>query len=183
MDVTAQKCNEIAKNDFIVATHVDLTVREIENILPMVFLAEAIPVSHQKLWGWHKDKLCKLRFDAHHYCDIKKGVTFRQILSYAAQTPKQVYWESVTKDLKSAAALASQCIEANDCEKEDPATCHCHVAHGFGGKILELVNNYLDGQTAHQSEKQTRHDLNRESWMDIGRSVFEWACAPQRTRL
>lgn len=183
MDVTAQKCNEIAKNEAIVASHIDLPAREVENILPIAFLAEAIPPTHQERWDWHIEKLCKLRFDAHHYCDIKKGTTFRQIHFYAAQTPRKIYWTSVTTDLKNAAALTSECIAANECEQEDPAACHCYVAHGFGGKVLESVVNYLDSRTAHQSEKLTRHDLNRAPWLDIGRSVFEWACAPAKTRV
>ncbi len=183
MDVTAQKCNEIAKSDSLVASHVDLPVREIENILPIAFLAEAIPVTHQAYWDWHRDKLCKLRSDAHRYCDIKKGTTFRQIFSYEVHTPKQIYWGSVTTDLKNAAALTSECIDSSECEQEAPTDCRCFLARGFGGKVLELVVDRLDGRTAHQSERLTRHDLNRELWMDIGRSVFNWACAPQKTRL
>lgn len=184
MAAPAQKCSEIAKSDSIVALHIDLSAREIENILPLVFIAEAaVPHTHQKLWDWHTDKLCNIRFDAHHYCDIKKGTTFRQVLSYAVQTPKQIYWDRVTTDLKSAAALTGQCLEAGSCGREAHATCQCYVHPGFGEKVLELVVNYLGERTAHQSEKATRSDLNREPWMEIGRSVFEWGCAPPKTRL
>lgn len=183
MDATAQKCNDIASSNTNVASHVDLTAREIENILPIVFLAKAIPPTHHGLWGWHMDKLSKLRSDAHFYCDIKVGITFRKILSYPVNTPKRVYWNSVATDLRQATALTSECIDSSECMQDDNAPCHCHVTHGFGPKMLESVLEQLDSQSAHQAEKQTRHDPNRQPWMDIGHAVFEWGCAPKKTRL
>jgi hypothetical protein len=167
----------------MVVSHVDLIAREVENILPIAFLDEAIPPTHKALWDWHLNKLCKLRLDAHHYCDIKNGTTFRKILTYQANTPTRVFWDSVTADLQGAAALTSECLHASECLQDDAAPCQCYVAHGFGGEVLESVIKQLDSRSAHQSEKLTRRDPNRQLWMDIGRSVFEWGCAPQKTRL
>lgn len=183
MDVTARKCNEIAEKDSIVASHIDLITREVENILPIAFLAEAIPPTHQALWDWHMDMFCRLRPDAHSYCDIKKGTSFRDILSYPANTPTRVYWDSVVTDLMRATALTSECLDLTECLRDEAGLCQCYVAHGFGGKVLESVVAQLDSRSAHQSEKLTRRDPNRQLWMDIGRSIFEWGCAPQKTRL
>ncbi|MHB1236290.1 MAG: hypothetical protein ACYCY7_01890 [Gallionella sp.] len=183
MDTTAQKCSTIANNNSIVASHVDLEVREIENILPILYLAEAIPPTHQQLWSWHMEKLFKLHPDAHNYCDLKNGMTFRKILSYPANTPKRVYWNLVTTDLKHATALTSQCIDISECAQDNSAPCQCNVTNGFGAKLLESVIEQFDKQSAHQAEIQTRRDPNRQPWMDIGHIVFEWGCAPQKTRI
>lgn len=183
MDTTAQKCKDIVTANTIVATHIDLSAREIENIFPMTFLAEVIPPTHQDKWDWHINKLDHLRPDAHSYCDIKKGTTLRKIRSYPEGSPNRVYWESVVKDLKSANALVGDCFAKEECENDDEVVCQCYVGHGFGEKLLELVVGKLDHRTVHQSEKMIRRDRNRKEWMDIGRVVFEWCCAPQKTRL
>jgi len=183
MDTMAQKCNGIASSNTNVASHVDLTAREIENILPIVFLAKAIPPTHQELWDWHMNKLYKLRSDAHFYCDIKEGITFKKILSYPANTNRRVYWDSVVTDLKQATALTSGCIDIGECKQDNNTPCQCYVTNGFGPKILESVIEQLDNQSAHQAETQTRRDPNRKPWMDIGHIVFEWGCAPLKTRL
>ena len=183
MDTTAQKCSGIANSNTIVASHVDLKAREIENILPIVFLAKSVPPTHQDFWRWHMDKLFKLRSDAHNYCDIKNGITFRKILSYPANTPKRDYWNSVTADLKQATALTSKCIDNSECMQDNNAPCQCYVTNGFGTKILDSVIEQLDNQSAHQAEMQTRRDPNRQPWLDIGHIVFEWGCAPRKTRL
>lgn len=183
MDTTAKKCNDIANDDSIVASHVDLIVREIENMLPIAFLAKAIPPTHQELWDWHMDKLFRLRSDAHYYCDIKNGITLRKIFSYPANTPARVYWDSVTTDLKEATALTSECIDIRECMQNQDVPCQCYVANGFGAKMLDSVIEQLDSQSAHQAEKLTRRDPNRTLWMNIGCFVFEWGCAPHKTRL
>lgn len=183
MDTTAQKCNGIANSNTNVASHVDIAAREIENILPIIFLSEAIPPTHQDLWDWHMNQLFRLRSDAHFYCDIKVGITFRKILSYSANTNRRIYWNSVITTLKQAAALPSACIDNSECMQNNEAPCLCYVTNGFGAKILESVIKQLDVHSVHHAEKQTRHDPNRQPWMNIGHLVFEWGCAPQKTRL
>lgn len=183
MSATGRKCSDIAESDSVVASHIDLTAREIENILPIAFLAEAIPSSHQALWDWHIERLHGVRSDAHHYCDIKNGITFRKVLSYPENTPARIFWDSVTTDLKRAAALTSDCFAVEDCARDATAPCECYVAPGFGEKVLESVIKKLESRSVHLSEKLTRRDANRQPWMDIGRFVFEWGCAPARTRL
>lgn len=183
MGTTAKKCKDITDDGSIVAAHIDLSAREVENILPFVFVAEAIPPTHQAQWDWHINRLLSLQPDAHKYCDIKKGTTLRKIRSYADRSPNRIYWESVVKVLARAAALTSDCIVREECGHYDETPCRCYVTYGFGEKMLEMVVGNLDGRTVHQSEKMTRNDPNREEWMKIGCAVFRWCCAPQKTRL
>lgn len=183
IDHTAKKCKQIAEDNSIVAAHTDLSAREIENILPIVFLAEVIPPTHQEQWDWHINRLNKLRPDIHNYCDIKRGTTLRKIRSYPDNSPTRIYWEKVAKDLEKAAALVADCFSLDECKQADEAPCQCYVGYGFGEKVLELVVGNLDCRTAQQSEKMTRQDPNRGGWMDVGCTVFEWCCAPRKTRL
>jgi hypothetical protein len=183
LDVTADKCSDIAKGKSTVACYVDIVAREIENILPFAFVSEAVPCTHQDKWDWHLNRLCALRPDAHSFCDIKNGISLGKVFSFSLSTPAQTFWESVVADLKKASALGSGCLDNNECKEQSASLCRCYVTYGFGEKLLESVVNMLDKQSSHQSERLIRHDLNRQKWMEVGRYVFEWACAPEKMRL
>lgn len=183
MDTTAQKCRDIGEDISIVAAHIDISAREIENILPIAFLDEVIPPTHQTKWEWHIKKLNKIRPDVHKYCDIKKGTTLRKIRTYAKDCPNRAYWELVVADLNQAAAITSDCVSHTECEKNDDQPCVCFIGHGFGDRLLESVVEKLDHRTPHQSEKMIRRDPNYTEWMEVGCKVYEWCCAPQKMRL
>lgn len=183
MDVTAKKCSDITTRDLVIAQHFDLQAREVENVIPMTFIAESIPDTHRDAWDWHIGKLLEIRPDAHFYCDIKDGVTLRKVYSYPKNSPKRSYWEGIAGDLIRSAAIDSGCAKDGNCSKEAGSHCQCYVTRGFGGKLLEGVLTFLDGRTVHKSEEMTRRDENRQQWMNIGQFVFEWSCAPRKTRL
>jgi len=183
MDSTARKCHQIADDQNIVASHIDLAAREIENIIPLTFLSEVIPKPHQALWEWHVDRLLAIRPDAHSYSDIKNGTTRKKIASYPHNTPKRAYWESVVRDLEGASALPSECVNGGNCQDNDENKCMCFVTHGFGEKLLELVNKRLADRASHQSETMIRRDSNQAGWLEIGKYVFEWCCSPKKMRL
>ncbi len=183
MDVSAQRCCDIADLDDIVASHVDIKSREIENILPLKFLEDCIPASHQDKWEWHVQKLLKIRQDAHRYCDIKKGITFRKVNSYLSGTPRRDYWSKVMQDLRHASAISIECSDNECAAMTSQEPCNCNVTYGFGTNILASVISKLTSQSAHESERQIRNDVNRQEWLNLGRIVYEWGCAPSKTRI
>lgn len=181
MDLTAKKCRKIAKGKAAIANHIDLIVREIENAIPLVLLGEAVPPTHQKQWDWHVNRLIALHPEAHRYCDMKLGTTRRKIYSYPADSQRKVFWESVENTLTSSAAL-KQNYHVGECPKSPNEHCECYVTYGFGENLLSKMLEYLDSKSPHASEKQTRNDPLRELWMEIGKWVYEWACAPKPMR-
>jgi hypothetical protein len=183
MSQTAQECRNIASNTSLVAAHIDLPAREIENVLPLALLEEAIPAEHRDKWNWHTNKLYNLRPDAHTYCDLKRGFTIRKLFSMTEGSQQKMYWKSITDNLLAASALASDCLGNGECSRHKDGQCDCYVIFGFGEKVLETSLEILRRRSAHDSEQRTRRDPNREPWLDIGREVFEWACAPPEIRV
>jgi len=182
MNTTANHCKDVASCDSV-ASHVDFGAREIENIVPIRFLEEAIPPTRQWICEHHLNRFYRVRPDAHHFCDIKKGMTLKEVFSFPQGTPKRLFWDSVISDLRRSSAFSSDCIDASGCKEQNIGPCQCHVTQGFGEGILRSVVDMLDRRGAHESERHVRHDQSRDIWMDIGRVVFEWACAPHKTRL
>lgn len=180
MDVTALRCRAIAVQGHSIASHHDLGVREIENVVPLAFLAKAIPPTHTYKWDWHVERLLALCPDAHRYCDMKLGTTRRKIYSLPAGSSRRTYWELVLRTLSAAAALRHDC-EGN-CETLPDEQCDCLVTYGFGENLLSTVLRCLETESVHASEKRTRNDPLRQQWIDIGKHVFEWACAPSPMR-
>lgn len=178
----AEECKAIASDSSLVATHMDLPVREVENVIPIALLDEVIPPSHRDKWEWHTSKLCRIRRDAHSYCDMKKGLTIRKILDLADGSGQKRYWLSVARDLLDASALESDCLASGECSQKDPGLCHCDVVYGFGDRMLDQILTILNSRGPHESERRVRHDLNRDTWFEVGQLVFEWACAPQEIR-
>lgn len=183
MDSTAQKCKAISEKESIIAKHIDIEFREIENIMPIVFLEEVIPSTHRNQWDWQINKLNGLRLDCHRFCDIKKGMTLKKINSYTNDSPIRLYWEKVAKDLDKAKALTVNCTDQDECKQNSEISCKCYVSYGFGDKLLEAIIQNLNQRTPQKSETMIRQDSNRTQWINIGRAVFEWCCAPHKTRL
>lgn len=181
MDLTAKKCRKIAMEKASIADHIDLKVREIENAIPLTLLGEAVPPTHQKQWDWHIDRLIALCPEAHQYCDMKFGTTRRKIHSYSNGSQRKIFWESVAKTLTNAAALKPDHHEG-ECQKAPDEHCECYVTYGFGENLLSTMLEYLDSKSPHDSEKRTRNDPLRELWMEIGKCVYEWTCAPKPMR-
>ena len=188
MGPTSQKCNNIAQGTGIVAKHIDIKVRELENTIPLAFLEKAVPVTHSDLWAWHIKKLYSTRQEAHFYGDLKSGITIKKLISYEKGTPRRNFWESVLADLGPAPALDIACAEMPDCRKNNQCLtpgepCSCYIFPGFGEHLIDSVLSILGENSPHKSEERTRRDPHRQIWMDIGRLVFEWAYAPDMTRL
>ena len=172
MSITARRCSAIAELAENAASHLDINARELENIIPLKILEEVIPPTHRAKWDWHNNILLNAQPDVHNYCDIKFGMTLKHIKSFECDK-RRAYWFSVIKNMDP---LQNPLGDCNNCDHE----CECYINFGFGENILDLVITYLNKNSPHSSEKLTRNDLLRENWINIGRSVFEWACAPQK---
>lgn len=182
-DTTAAKCNSIAVNTTVVAKFIDVPFREVENIVPLAFLAEVIPPSHRYLWERHLNFIYSIRFDAHGFGDLKRGIILDKIFSYQTGSPERTFWNNVTADFIKVGELQGDCFEQGFCSKKRKSEpCECLLISGYGDKLLELVIALLENKSIHESVRIVQNDMNSDSWLKIGREVFEWGCAPQRMR-
>jgi hypothetical protein len=180
MELTAKKCQTLADNTNFVAGHIHLDVREIENLLPLAFLDGAIPPTHQYKWDWHKNQLLALKPDAHYYCDIKNGNTRKAIYALQDGVARKTYWLEIIKCLTESHAIpSSPCDEDKRCSQES-GDCKCVVVWGYGEGVLSTVLSNLECLSPHESEKAIRKDFNCNNWLAIGRSVYDWCCAPKQ---
>ncbi len=179
MGAMAARCKKIASETQAVAKHMDLQVREIENLIPLSFIKEAIPPTHIELWENH-EKLIACRNDLHSYVDLKEGLQLSRLLSLPNGSPRKQYWMSILDSLTNKALFSSPCDSKNSCIQP---ICNCIVANGFGPALSKTVLDLLDKQNSHKSLEISKNDSNHEAWESIGRDVFEWGISPKRMRL
>lgn len=181
MCLTARQCAEIATQPGIVAEHMDLSCREVENALPLKFIEESLDRALLPNWEWHVSRLLGVSPESHSFCDLEKGLTLKKFQSFAIGSPHQTHWSGVLAALDAAAVVTFDCDKDSPCASAgDP--CKCYLTRGFGGSLLTLVLETLDQRTPHKSNEISRNDPNLAEWKIIGKKVFEWGCAPERRR-
>lgn len=183
MSSTATKCHKISESTTNIALHEVLAEREIENILPITFINEVIPLTYRDAWHWHVENLLRLQPDAHDYCDLKSGTTRKFICSLDKKNTQRLeYWTKVVSVLTKASTLPSaDCDENYVCLDRDE-NCKCTITPGYGDHLLNGVLAFLEKVSPHDAHRRIQNDLKKEKWLTIGRKVFEWGCAPDRTR-
>lgn len=177
LSLNAQKCREIADDGLFVVKHINLLVREIENLIPLGLLEQAMPHEHADAWSWHRDQLMGVCPDIHDYCDLKEGTSLAKILREPEGSPRREFWTIHVSTLRLASLVALPCEDANQCGEPDKA-CSCMVTNGFGKVLLKSVIAHLKNCSPHSSLKNIANDPKRDEWLSMGREVLDWACAP-----
>lgn len=179
-DTTATKCAAIALSSDVVCSYWDIPSREIENIIPLAFLEEAVPPTHQAAWAKHRSSVYSALPAAHDFADLKLGMPLRKIFSYATATPPRAFWDEIVGAQHAAGLLKSDCLDNASCKAPAHTPCSCVVIQGFGEKILESVVTSMNMRSVHKSCELTAKDPHCSHWFDIGQRVYEWGCALPR---
>jgi len=183
MDTTASKCHSFAKGCKCIAFHKDLDEREIENILPFAFVDEVIPPSHRDHWDWYTKQVAKRRPDVHDYCDLKLGTTRKSICTFTKDSPRHRYWTTVIADLTGASTVQPATCDDDSVCQDLGNRCPCTITPGYGEKLLNGVLALLAKMSPHEAHRRIKNDPKQATWLAIGRTVFEFGCAPEKIRL
>lgn len=139
--------------------------------------------THRNHWDWHISHLVRLRPDVYSYCDLKLGTTRRNICTLTKGSPRYSYWTTVIADLTNASVLKpASCDEDSICQDFEK-NCPCTITPGYGEKLLTGVLALLAKMSPHDAYRRIRNDPKQAMWLAIGRTVFEFGCAPAKIRL
>jgi hypothetical protein len=177
LSLPARRCYEICETGSVVAKHVDLPVREIENLIPLKLFEQAVQSTHNEAWNNHRYRLISLLPEIHDFCDLKDGTSMEKIFREPSGSPRRDFWMRKITELIAASLVTLPCIETQQCTNAGQI-CECFVTNGFGNNILQNINRYLKACSAHKSFEIISGDLTRLKWLEIGKEVINWACAP-----
>lgn len=183
MDQTALRCAELGAMLDRMADFYDIQSRETENIIPLIFLSEAVPPTHQYEWDRHQNHVFNINQEIHKFGDLKKGTSIAKVFTHKEDTQERIFWESSIKCLINAGHLEKKCHDEARCLAQAKAeSCNCMIVHGYGDKILPTVNDSLKSRSLQKSVESIKRDPNTEIWREIGKLVFEWGCSQPRMR-
>ena len=177
---TAQKC--LAAVDLQWVMKVTVTPdREGENVIPLGLLL----VSQS---GCVLDRVVELEeisrdsgSDMMGYLDYKGGTTLGWVLEKTnVGTPQREFWiDKISANTRLQRSLSMECVRDQRCD--NPGHCSCAIFPGLSARLLESVVRWLDMTTTQKSYEaigKHRHD----SWLAVGKEVFEWCCGYERIR-
>lgn len=173
---TSKKCTRIAARTSWLAEHVDLELREIENIIPLELVEDSTDAPEAA------EVVCRVQDErcgsALGYWDAKKGVTVRWVLSLPKGSREQEFWFQHLRCLMDVSGTGSGCIDEDACQH---APCRCVLIPGLGQATLARVKDHLGMSSRHRTLKRIRTNIRH--WLLIGQIVFEWGCAPEAVRV
>ncbi|AKP32060.1 hypothetical protein [Yersinia aleksiciae] len=125
--------------------------------------------------------LCKSDSRAKLYFDHKDGLMVNDVKKFD-KSGQSLFWETT---ISNATILnRSKCLRDLECKcKETPkknSLMECYVSEGFGSKLLEDSNSKLKEMPNSKLKYILTEQLLHE-WMNIGKDIFSWGCAPTKT--
>jgi hypothetical protein len=169
----SRHCANSAKEAQWICKHVELPCHEIENLLPLNLIVDAINSSSEnaslkvaidRIVGMGEKRVEALR-----YTDLKNGIFGRVSTTSELNVDRRTFWKSVIRDCGYAKEI---------CEGEcDNTSCQCTIHPGLG---THVVQHFLD-HCSHQSEQKQVERMNTSphaaDWLAVGKAVFDWGIA------
>jgi hypothetical protein len=174
---TSIKCTGFATSSWVVS-HIALLEREIENLLPPEITEKIIDPQQRDAWNNLAAKCAACDFDLYSYCDLKEGTLMSDVLKLGPGSPGSAFWREVVRILCQKELLDELCVDA--CA--NPEACACKIAPGFGDRVIAKAIRFLDARSAQASYLVIRDGARVKRWLDLGREVFDWCCAPAQVR-
>lgn len=181
---TSKNCKKIVKKkqNKNIVSHFTLQCREAENLIPISLFQEIVISKKQQQWVWHRDNLYSVDKMPHKYIDLKNGLKLERIYNLNNTSPTRVYWLSFFKKLSEQMIVENYCNDQDKCRLNNIGTCECIIGHGFGNSILCDANVYMNSHTDEEIYERIKNDFNINEWIEVGKIVFEWCCAPHKMR-
>lgn len=176
---TSKKCSDCANSSWVVA-HIALLEREIENLLPPKVTEEVIDIHQREAWERLMTKCVACDLDLLSYCDLKNGTMMCDVWKLAPGSPCEAFWGEVVHTLRKSNLVAIPCDEKG-CPTPD--SCTCEITPGFGNRLIAKANQLLEGRSPHASLRTIKSGERVTRWLELGREVFCWCCAPAPVRI
>lgn len=177
---TSRICASISEQTKWAVQHKTTKSRELENVLPHKIIAESVENADPqqfKTWTQMQNKF-RLSDNVAAYADFKDGTNLQWIVKMPVEGLDHKFWmDFVSKSGVNPSNL--DCLNSQKCQPD--AGCNCSLIPGLGGKLAELVLEWLNRVTLQKSLEYVSEEDDLE-WLEIGEQVFEWCCAGQPMR-
>lgn len=174
--ITRQRCEKHAKDTDWVTKHHAGCFRELENIIPLGLLERVLTDIQQESLRFNQKIEKDAQIEVLGYGDIKKGTPLQAIAKYPKGHPNRLHWSTAVKTSISNGQADQDCWNAKGCTKL--GACTCKVFDAIGENVANGVLKYLNESTHHKSFEAVKTSANKKEWLETGRLVFEWCCAP-----
>lgn len=174
---TSKKCEKLAARAPNLSAHIELPVRELENIVPACLLEDL--VADQHIDAARTIQRVFFEFpDIRLYGDIKDGVNGERIFRLQQGSPQRAFLLPVVKFLTR---VENYCIRVEDCHgARNQKGCSCIAIPKIGG-IGDAFHEWLSSQSP-QKALERFVDPWRTNWLSVGKQVLNWCCAPSPRR-
>ncbi|MDX2005385.1 MAG: hypothetical protein SFU83_08925 [Meiothermus sp.] len=148
-----------------------LQVREIENLIPTSFYAEAVTgdPNREKALQSLVEIESVASGKARHFVDLKKGHRLYELLSVSSDSPKYQYWKSILEALGTSIV----CAAPNHCNRREE--CICVTFFGFGDAILRYLLNFIKQKKAVGTPLQI-DAKTQDEWRECCELIIAWCC-------
>jgi hypothetical protein len=179
---TSRKCESLCNDASWVVEHAELSVHEIENLIPIEILENSLSVQLElDKFDLLKSRTKILGGDYYKFCDLKVGFTLKNLKSLDAGNPRYKYWKEVLDRLSSGGHISEFCeLSEIQCTAED---CSCVLAPGFGDGLLSKIITKMKQTTPTKFHESAKDSFMINDWLSIGRIFFEFSCCPDKDRL
>lgn len=174
----SRHCALESENASWICSHVELPVREIENLLPFNFVQDSItssaPDAHLVPPLLELVRIAERRPDALKYADFKQGTPGRLANGSENNVEKRAYWESVVRDCLVAARICQDQCQHNPCS--------CNVSPGIGPQVLQRFLDYCGSMSVAKQIERMKNSPHWDEWLSVGGLIFDWGMADPRYR-
>ncbi|WP_261499140.1 hypothetical protein [Acidovorax bellezanensis] len=173
----SKSCKALAGERRWIADHIDVPARELENILPVNIVEDAI-FNDDGCVELH-ERFSKVKGgtenspDALLYCDLKKGTKFLWAGDAHGNKDKARFWTDF---------LGSKNPPINGCGNGCNEKCECFMIESLGERIAEKFLEHCRKISGQKQYERMKTSANADQWLEVGKVVFDWGVAIPRSR-
>lgn len=173
----SKNCRDIANERRWVAAHIDVPARELENILPINIVEDAISSDNGAVDLHLRFERIKSRIEHFHaallYCDLKMGTKYSWALGKHGNREKAEFWEGYLNSRQPAIRVCG-----NGCDEG----CDCFMIESLGDKVAEKFLEFCRNNSTYKQYERMKTSSNANQWLAVGNAVFDWGVALSKSR-
>ncbi len=175
---TSKSCKTLAEECRWIAAHMDVPARELENILPINIVEDAIFDDRGAVDLHERFEKVKERVSDNSvallYCDLKMGTKFSWSTTVHGNHEKTRFWRDF---------LESKNPPLRACERSCGDECECFMIDSLGERVADKFLDFCKKNSVQKQYERMKTSANAEQWLDVGKAVFNWGVATPRTRI
>jgi len=176
-NLVSRSCKDLASERRWIATHLDVPARELENLLPINLVEDAIfdDGGAVDLHVRFNNVKSKIEGDvvAWLYCDLKMGTKYSWAYGNHGNHEKSSFWRTF---------LHSKNPAIHGCKNGCDDGCDCFMVDSLGERVAEKFLDFCKKISSHKQYERMKTSSNADQWLSVGKAVFDWGVAVPKSR-